>query len=107
MSDLSRSLVDAAAEAFPPDPCEPDDRETVVDWELISTTEADRAEDINLPEMYSVPIFGPVEQVARAAVAAVLETLAATAQYDEDGGFELWEPGQLRRLAAEVKEDTA
>ena len=90
MSDLSRSLVDAAAEALARegevyaehiglDPFQ-------VSWQRLS--EDERAE---------------LRASARFAVAAVLETLAATAPYDEDGGFELWHPPALRGLAAEVK----
>lgn len=99
--DLARSLVDAAAAVFPVDPCAPDDGETVVDYELISTTEAERAEEINLPGMYSVPQWGPVEQIARAAVAAVLETLAAGIESQN------WpmSVSKLRQMAAEARED--
>lgn len=80
MSDLSRSLVDAAAEAM-----------AAMNPMLIA----------GQPENY-------VDD-ARAAVAAVLETLAENAPYDEDGGFELWHPPALRGLARAVlgeKEDT-
>lgn len=42
---------------------------------------------------------------ARAAVAAVLETLAAHAPYDEDAGFEVWHAPGLRGLASAVRED--
>lgn len=44
------------------------------------------------------------EFVASFVVAAVLETLAANAPYDEDGGFELWHPPALRGLAAAIRE---
>lgn len=103
--DLARSLVDAAAAVFPVDPCAPDDRETVVDYDLMSTTEAERAEEINLPEMYSVPRWGPVNEVARAAVTAVLETLGAALDesarhHDALGRIDV---AELRGLAAEVK----
>jgi hypothetical protein len=110
VSDLSRSLVDAAAEAIPTDPCWPDDREAVVDWELVSTTREARAEDVNLPEAYGVPQWGPVEQVARAVVAAVLETLADSLRPFNASDGERTHPvlgaGALRRLAADVKEET-
>jgi len=98
VSDLSQSLVDAAAAVFPVDPVAPDDMETVVDYNLISTTEEERASEINLPEMYSVPQWGPVEQIARAAVAAVLETLAAAG--NEYGCFH---PERLRGLVSDLR----
>lgn len=78
MSDLSRALVDAAAEAVHARLCG------------CGQSAADADEHI---------------ETGRVAVAAVLETLAATAPYDEDGGFELWHPPALRGLAAEVKEE--
>lgn len=103
MSDLAQSLIDAAAAEFPVDPCNPDNTETVAGWELVSTTEEGRREEPNLPEMYSVPEWGPVGPLAAAVVAAVLETLAA--DYEGDGTVYV-SVGDLRALAAEVREGT-
>lgn len=77
IDDLADSLLKAAVATFPPDPCNPDDTETITGWELISTTEEARREEPNLPEMYAAPEMGSVEPMAAAIVATVLLHLAA------------------------------
>lgn len=75
-SDLSRSLVDAAAEAI---------------------------DNANLRGHHMKEFYA--RQYAPLAVAAVLETLADNVRYDSDAGFEVWHAPALRGLAAEVKSE--
>lgn len=90
MSDLSRSLVDAAAEALP-----------VAFCESMRIPESKRGMEGGRPEDWQAE--------ARAAVAAVLETLAARAHWlkpdNSDGFVTAVEVNEaLRRLAVEAKE---
>lgn len=82
MSDLSRSLVDAAGVAV---------YEEIKKWPM-PTNPWERSGQVG-------SLGATQEDVGRAAVAAVLETLAA---HYEGPGF-LMGPGSLRAVAAEVK----
>jgi len=114
-TSLAQRLREVAARAFPQDPVNPDDTETVVGWELVSTTEQARSEEINLPEMYASPELGSVSVVADAVVVAVLRELAAGATPSEPGGVRMikvghhrfglgpWEREGLRMLADSIE----
>lgn len=87
MSDLSRSLVDAAAEAMRAGGFVDPDDDTVPTFFAADSGMAEQGARIDL--------WVPVDDPAKAAVAAVLETLAVSG--------ELWGSSGLLGLAAEVK----
>lgn len=70
--DFAQSLVDAAIAAFPRNTDWPNDRETITGYE---TYRQEGVIDPAVPLTYQVPQIGPVEPVARKAVAAVLFAL--------------------------------
>lgn len=74
MAELPELLIQAALDTLPIDPSTEGDM--VVRWKEDGFTEAERAEDINLPETYYIPVMDDARPVAVAVVSAVLMELA-------------------------------
>lgn len=77
MAELPQRLIAVALKALPVDP--EGDREMVARWNVVETSEEDRAAEPNLPERYTVPVIDDAFPVAREVVRAVLMELATTA----------------------------
>jgi hypothetical protein len=74
VAELHELLIQAALATLPLDPSTEGDM--VVGWKEDGFTEAERAQDINLPEKYYIPVIDDARPVAVEVVAAVLMELA-------------------------------
>jgi hypothetical protein len=80
VAELHELLVNAALQALP---LEPDsDNEMVAKWDVVEHTDAQCAEDVNLPKRYAIPVIADARPVARNVVSAVLMELAKSSDRD-------------------------